>query len=214
MTLDLDELERKAKAWNASRVSGLDGGPLFHVAMVDPATILSLISELRAARAEREELIKQRDDLRTLNATHRGDNFELRECLRLLMKLANHHPDCKWFGNITQVCTCGFHKLHARIRRALGEGTAAEAKERANVKIQLQQAFAWTCPWCSTKNYLDGVTPALSPDEREEAIKKFADLEPWQELPGDHGIELVAAPESVRCINCERSFQVEGEPRP
>ena len=66
---------------------------------------------------------------------------------------------------------------------------------------KLDLAFAWTCPKCSTRNYLDGVPAELSMDELDFVVEEL-DIENRQSLPG----RLMTIPDTVRCDVCDEEY--------
>jgi hypothetical protein len=65
-------------------------------------------------------------------------------------------------------------------------------------RVELVPAFAWTCPDCGSRNFVEGVLAELTPDERREA----------EEVLGSG--DFVARPDEVTCYGrCGRTFVVE-----
>ena len=72
-------------------------------------------------------------------------------------------------------------------------------------KVRLELAYVWTCPACERRNTEEGVTPSLTDEEREEALRVLTDTNPWEETPD--GV-LMEAPERVQC-SCGDWFLVD-----
>lgn len=74
---------------------------------------------------------------------------------------------------------------------------------REVTRIKLEPAFAWNCPVCGERNFVDGVIAELNQDEQAE-------------LRWKHGIDemetgdWLCQPTSVGCVTCEAEFPVQG----
>lgn len=73
------------------------------------------------------------------------------------------------------------------------------------MKVELQLAWAWTCPQCGTRNFHEGEKVNPSDDEARAAMH----LDAWQEVPD--GADFMAQPASVECRPCGWLFEVEAE---
>ncbi len=79
-------------------------------------------------------------------------------------------------------------------------------------KIEIQNAFKWVCKECGKLNYHPGVDAQLTPEERksiESDILKQKTEENGGERPEwEPLIDLIMAPNEVKCVECLNSFEV------
>lgn len=66
--------------------------------------------------------------------------------------------------------------------------------------VELQPAFAWTCPECGARNFLDGVRVELTPAERAKMTEDLGTDGDWLTHPDD-----------VTCPRCKHEAPVETE---
>ena len=80
--------------------------------------------------------------------------------------------------------------------------------------VELQTAYRWHCDKCSAENFAVPEKAELIDDEREEAYRKYHDVEEWEELPeGWSDFDLVWLPKLVTCKDCGEQFDAINETR-
>lgn len=73
--------------------------------------------------------------------------------------------------------------------------------------VELQTAYHWHCDECGEICFSLPWNAEFGPGEREEAYRKFHELDDWQPLPdGWEQFEMVTIPEIVECWNCKTRF--------
>lgn len=76
-------------------------------------------------------------------------------------------------------------------------------------KVKLETAFYWVCPACNTGQFELPIEWDGNEEDKEDIIRKIYNLEEWQEMPNlEDGKHLIAAPDSVKCRSCKKTFEV------
>ena len=70
----------------------------------------------------------------------------------------------------------------------------------------MQTAFAWTCPDCEHRNFVDGVT-ILSSDLTDQMPSGFASAMEAEHMEGN----WMTCPDHVTCAKCSREFETDDE---
>lgn len=70
--------------------------------------------------------------------------------------------------------------------------------------VPLVDAFAWVCPSCSTKNYVDAEEVQMSEEDHRELCIRMGEIEEWQPTP--ERVSFISAPGTVKCHSCHNSF--------
>ena len=70
--------------------------------------------------------------------------------------------------------------------------------------VELHHAYMFTCEHCGTDQFIRGIIPEMSEQEKIELRLDFG-LQPWEEG------EFTVKPETVTCGTCNHSFIVEDE---
>lgn len=79
--------------------------------------------------------------------------------------------------------------------------------ENSRPTIRLEQAFGWTCPDCSTRNYVEAERVTFENDaERREAYLEMGMIEEWEDTPPAEDGQFLMAPSTVRCSKCRRKY--------
>lgn len=73
-------------------------------------------------------------------------------------------------------------------------------------KVELHQAFQWTCKECGYLNFVVGITAELTPEERAE-LRRQLNVGEDQEFVADGG--FIMAPTEVQCHRCRTEFKVD-----
>lgn len=68
--------------------------------------------------------------------------------------------------------------------------------------VELRPAYVWDCPECGRENFMRGLVPEFS-DEDREALRQEHGITPWDE--GD----FVMMPDRVECKHCSEVFCTE-----
>lgn len=77
--------------------------------------------------------------------------------------------------------------------------------------VELRLAYHWICDDCGADNFVLPRDARLTEDERENAYRRFNDLEPWEELPEDwQQFVLCQIPKQVHC-SCGSTFRATDE---
>lgn len=71
--------------------------------------------------------------------------------------------------------------------------------------IRLELAFAWTCPACNRRNYIEG--KPMEEVDQAEIVRQVLGLDPWESTENLGG-ELMMQPNRVQC-QCGDHFFVE-----
>ncbi len=66
-------------------------------------------------------------------------------------------------------------------------------------KVELAQAFVWTCPECGTDHFERSILVELSPEEMQE-LRDDHNVEVWQQG------QFVTRPNTVTCPDCNRNY--------
>lgn len=73
--------------------------------------------------------------------------------------------------------------------------------------VELRTAYHWFCEECSRENFALPQKAEMTEEEREEAFRRFHDLDGFAELPEDwRQFEMVMVPETVTCAECGTEF--------
>lgn len=76
-------------------------------------------------------------------------------------------------------------------------------------EISFDLAFAWTCPACNRRNFVDGVTPCK--EEQDNVLRDMMGLESWESVEGARGDTeggFLMQPTRVQC-RCGDHFKVQ-----
>lgn len=80
----------------------------------------------------------------------------------------------------------------------------ADPKQR----VELQQAFAWTCPTCNKRNLTEMIEARFeSPEDLRKVHIAMGTIEEWQDLPEDAADYIGMVPDQVVCVQCFREFE-------
>lgn len=77
--------------------------------------------------------------------------------------------------------------------------------------VKLETAFAWTCPCCSSRNFVDGKLLDAA-EIGEEEVREMMGLDQWEQIPEptekiQH--EFIEHPDNVKCTSCGLPFVVD-----
>lgn len=82
---------------------------------------------------------------------------------------------------------------------------------REGEPVPIVQAFAWTCPGCGERNYVEAVDVDISEEELRGLCLRLEIIESWQPTPP--ASQFVTAPSNVECAECSvkyAAFDLEG----
>lgn len=74
-------------------------------------------------------------------------------------------------------------------------------------RVEIHQAFIWTCDECGRDNFERAIIQEMGPEEREQCFREYHRMEDHEELPDDwQNFDMVMAPNSVKCPACGEEF--------
>jgi DNA-directed RNA polymerase subunit M/transcription elongation factor TFIIS len=76
--------------------------------------------------------------------------------------------------------------------------------------VNAERAYSWECPGCGEAHYfkVEYDNNIENNIDAEKHIRDFLDLEEWQDIPEDHGLEVAKLPTEVICDSCGISFAI------
>lgn len=76
-------------------------------------------------------------------------------------------------------------------------------------KVELRQAFEWTCDECGRDQFISVVCEPASEEIKREILEREGVIESWEEMPEGVEFEAIAAPLSVTCEHCGETFETD-----
>jgi hypothetical protein len=76
--------------------------------------------------------------------------------------------------------------------------------------VNAERAYSWECSGCGETHYfkVEYDSDIENNKDAEKHIRDYLDLEEWQDIPEDHGLEVAKLPTEVICNSCGMSFAI------
>ena len=76
-------------------------------------------------------------------------------------------------------------------------------------KINAERAYCWECLGCGEQHFCKvDFSNNIDNPNAEKHIRDYLELEEWQDIPEDHGLEVANLPTEVICNSCGMSFAI------
>ena len=76
--------------------------------------------------------------------------------------------------------------------------------------VNAERAYSWECSGCGEVHYfkVEYDNNIENNKDAEKHIRDYLDLEEWQDIPEDHGLEVAKLPTEVICNSCGMAFAI------
>lgn len=76
--------------------------------------------------------------------------------------------------------------------------------------VNAERAYSWECSGCGETHYfkVEYDSDIENNKDAEKHIRDYLDLEEWQDIPEDHGLEVAKLPTEVICNSCGMAFAI------
>lgn len=76
-------------------------------------------------------------------------------------------------------------------------------------KINAERAYCWQCLGCGEEHFFKvDFSNDIDNPNAEKHIRDYLELEEWQDIPEDHGLEVAKLPTEVICDSCGIAFAI------
>lgn len=76
-------------------------------------------------------------------------------------------------------------------------------------KINAERAYCWQCLGCGEEHFFKvDFSNDIDNPNAEKHIRDYLELEEWQDIPEDHGLEVAKLPTEVICDSCGMAFAI------
>lgn len=76
-------------------------------------------------------------------------------------------------------------------------------------KVNAERAYSWECLGCGEQHFFKvNFDSNIDNPNAEKHIRDYLELEEWQDIPENHGLEVARLPTEVICDSCGMAFAI------
>jgi len=76
-------------------------------------------------------------------------------------------------------------------------------------KVNAERAYSWECLGCGEQHFFKvDFDSNIDNPNAEKHIRDYLELEEWQDIPENHGLEVARLPTEVICNSCGMAFAI------